>query len=283
MMMSDAGNCEFIHTRPTTVQLRQFQPEHPLKWYDYAELWLESTLGHVLDYGCGDGSFLARIAKRCVTRTGVDIDPEKIKKASCGTGIRAIHIRPGEPLPFEDGTFNTVVFQEVIEHVADERAILAELTRVLAPGGILLLTTPHRGLLTFLDPGNLKFAMPRFHRFIHVTLLRRKEYYEERFGAGRKSGLGMIADFTTDQEAWHRHYFYGQIRALAPRELETLGWAVYYPAFRAMWSFSLVLKVLTLGRLKGLPFPFRQLDNQFSRMETRLGDQLLVLFRKVNE
>ena len=268
-------------SRPDATVLRKLHPDKPLRWHDFADLWLERPLGRVLDYGCGDGSFLSRIADGCITRTGVDIDPVKVAQASCREGIRSLRIRPGQPLPFNNEAFNTVIIQEVIEHVANEHAVLEELSRVLAPNGRLLLTTPHRGLLTFLDPGNVKFVAPRFHRFVHVRILGHRDYYVSRFGAARKSRDRMIADFTTDQQAWHRHYTYPQIRSLTPKCLKTVGWAVYYPAFRALWLLAQVLKVISQNRIKTLPVPLQRLDNRLSRVESLSGDQLVVLFRKI--
>src|SRR5687768_10846049 len=49
-------------------------------------------------------------------------------------------------LPFPDEAFDTVVCSQVLEHVPEPQAALAEITRVLAPGGTLLLSAPH---LTF--------------------------------------------------------------------------------------------------------------------------------------
>ena len=268
------------HCPPDPRALGALHPECPLCWHDYADAWLNVPLGKVLDFGCGEGDFLRRIADRADERWGADIDPEVVAEAERHAGINARQITRGRPLPFADGEFDTVISMEVIEHAADERALLRECARVLAPGGRLLLTTPHKGLLTFLDPGNFKFVAPGLHRFVHCVILRRRDYYDERFGSARKSERGMIADFTLDQSPWHRHYAYRQIRAFAPVELETLGWAVYYPAFRALWTLRQVLRVLTFGRVRRLPRPLNWLNNRLSRMRSLAGDQLIVLFGK---
>lgn len=90
----------------------------------------------------------------------------------------------------------------------------------------------------------------------------------------------MVADFTVDQKPWHRHYRYRQIRALVPEELETIGWGAYFPAFRAIWSAGLVLKVMTRGWVQNLPPPLEWMNKRFSRWQTTLGDQLVILFQK---
>jgi SAM-dependent methyltransferase len=210
----------------------------------------------------------------------VDIDPERVAAADpqIRRYLRVIH--PDQPLPFPDDAFDTVVILEVIEHVRDDREVLWELARVLAPGGRLLLTTPHKGLLTFLDPGNVKFVVPRLHQFLHCTVMRRADYYESRFGSARRAGQGMVADFTLDQTPWHRHYRLADIRSKVPVEMEPVAWAVYFPAFRALWSLRLFLNVLTLGRVRDLPAPLNAAHRRLSRCENRWGDQLVVLFEK---
>ncbi len=266
--------------KPTRAELANMSPERELLWYDYADAWLRFPLKRVLDYGCGYGNFLQRLADRSTSRTGVDIDEEKVKIASSVDGIRAQIAPPSAALPYEDESFDTVIIMEVIEHVADEPTVMAELSRVLAPGGFLLLTTPHKGLLTFIDPGNLKFVMPGVHRFIHRTLLGQKDYYERRFGQARLNDKGMVADFTTDQIPWHRHYRFQTIQSVAPQCLEVVAWSTYFPAFRAFWTLRLVLKVLTLGWIKRLPWPLSAIYRKLSRVESRTGDQLVVLFHK---
>lgn len=134
--------------------------------------------------------------------------------------------------------------------------------------------------MALLHPGSFKFVAPSLHRFVHCTILRRWEYYGQRFGIARQAERGMIADFTADQSPWHRHYRYRQIRALAPGGLETLAWAVYYPAFRALWTLRQVFKVLTFGRVRRLPAPLNCLNIRLSRMRSFPGDQLTILFRK---
>lgn len=266
-------------TLPSSHDLDRFHPQRRLLWYDYADLWLKYPLGKVLDYGCGDGSFLSRIADRCAEQWGVDVDAEKMS-LSKNPRIQMRSPATDGTLPFPDQTFDTVILMEVIEHVANERRVLAEIARVLRVGGRLLLTTPHAGLLTFLDPGNFKFLAPRFHRFIHHVLLRQGDFYEKTFGDARRHNQGMVADFTTDQHPWHRHYSFHQIRKLAPPSLKTVAWAVYYPAFRALWTAKLALRVITRGRCHELPAPIQKLDRRLSRCKNRMGDQLIVLFEK---
>jgi ubiquinone/menaquinone biosynthesis C-methylase UbiE len=54
-----------------------------------------------------------------------------------------VHLVPGGRLPFADGSFDRVAVVDMLEHVPDERAFVAELARVLKPGGALVVNTPH--------------------------------------------------------------------------------------------------------------------------------------------
>ncbi|MDB4932248.1 MAG: hypothetical protein JWM10_4732 [Myxococcaceae bacterium] len=259
--------------------LREIHPSRPLGWHDYAEAWLDGPLGRFLDYGCGAGIFLRRVADRCEECWGVDMDAGAMGPEGSIPGARFRTVAPGEALPFPDGYFDTIAALEVVEHVASERLMLTELARVLKPGGRLLLTTPHRGWLTWLDPANFKFMLPSAHRLIHRTVLRDEGYYESRFGEARRQS-GMLADFSLDQDPWHRHYHFDELAGHVPDSLVVERWATYYPGMRASWTAEIVLRVLTRGRVATAPRWLHALKNRASRREGLGGDQLVVAFRR---
>jgi SAM-dependent methyltransferase len=55
-----------------------------------------------------------------------------------------VHLVSGTRLPFADGEFDRVAVVDMIEHVSDDRAFVAELGRITRPGGRLVVNTPHR-------------------------------------------------------------------------------------------------------------------------------------------
>lgn len=100
----------------------------------------------VLDLGCGVGHSFAELAPR--ETVGVDLDPAVLE----GQG-RETHAADMRSLPFPDGRFAAVVSIQSVEHVPDPERVLAEVVRVLAPGGTAVFVTPNR--LTFGRPDEI--------------------------------------------------------------------------------------------------------------------------------
>lgn len=100
----------------------------------------------VLDLGCGVGDVTALLAESKYDATGVDVSEEALQAARAKhRGISVAAIPASGRLPFEDASFDAVYCAEVIEHVFDPRALLAEISRALRPGGIALVSTPYHG------------------------------------------------------------------------------------------------------------------------------------------
>lgn len=100
----------------------------------------------VLDVGCGAGLLCEPLARMGGTVTGVDAAPENTIAAAHHAEGASLDIRyiAGEIGAQNIGTFDLVTSMEVIEHVADKRNFLRELKDRLAPGGLMVLSTPNR-------------------------------------------------------------------------------------------------------------------------------------------
>ncbi len=101
--------------------------------------------GPALDFGCGAGGLTFRIAAAAGEATGIDIGAEKLAFAEAERATRAGHVRfvqygGGTPLPFPDGAFASAWCVDVVEHLPTPALFLAELGRVLRPGGLLYLS-----------------------------------------------------------------------------------------------------------------------------------------------
>jgi 2-polyprenyl-3-methyl-5-hydroxy-6-metoxy-1,4-benzoquinol methylase len=110
--------------------------------------------GRYLDAGCGDGRYLAALARlpaRPERIAATDIAErilEVARAAAAEAGIEVEAVRANlEALPYPDESFDVVLCTQVIEHLLDPARGLAELARVLAGGGMAIVTTDHRGNL----------------------------------------------------------------------------------------------------------------------------------------
>jgi 2-polyprenyl-6-hydroxyphenyl methylase / 3-demethylubiquinone-9 3-methyltransferase len=112
------------------------------------------TPGAILvDAGCGGGLLAPHLAGKGYTHVGVDLRGSGLEHASA-RGVRAVR---GDvtALPLATGSAEVVVAGEILEHVTDLPGTVAELCRVLAPGGLLVLDTVNDNALS---------------RFVTVTL-----------------------------------------------------------------------------------------------------------------
>lgn len=102
----------------------------------------------VLDLGCGRGRHAFEAHRRGARVVAVDLRLDDLVETASWLGLMdapggGIAIRAdGSRLPFEDGTFDHVIASEILEHVPDDGAILADARRVLRDGGRLAVTVP---------------------------------------------------------------------------------------------------------------------------------------------
>lgn len=98
----------------------------------------------ILDAGCGTGLNLRHLP---IGSTGIDINPRNVELLRTRLPKHTIVEGDVEALPFEDGAFGSVLCTEVIEHIPDPGAALAEFHRVLQPGGVLIGSVPARSAI----------------------------------------------------------------------------------------------------------------------------------------
>jgi SAM-dependent methyltransferase len=112
----------------------------------------------ILDVGCGDGAALAVAAQYISGQNpahrfaGLDWSADALRQAR-GRGLGVVRGSVSPRLPVADDAADVVIMSELIEHLVDPDGAVAEVRRVLRPGGSLLLSTPNlaawynRGLL----------------------------------------------------------------------------------------------------------------------------------------
>ncbi len=101
----------------------------------------------VLDAGCGSGYGSADLANEARSVTGIDFSPDAVSYAASNYRLlENLYFAAGscEQLPFRSAVFDLVVGFEVIEHLANYRAFIAEAARVLKPEGLFVVSTPNK-------------------------------------------------------------------------------------------------------------------------------------------
>jgi ubiquinone/menaquinone biosynthesis C-methylase UbiE len=98
----------------------------------------------LLDCGCGAGGYALEYARLGAKTVGVEYQREKLQDAPRAAPGLLLMAADAAALPLASECFEVAVLNEVLEHVPDQRQVLAELRRVLVPGGRLVLMSPNR-------------------------------------------------------------------------------------------------------------------------------------------
>ena len=99
--------------------------------------------GRVLEVGCGMGHLLTWLVDSYQV-FGADINPWALAESRRNVPQGSFLLLSAEELgAFQDGSFQIVVSKHVVEHLPNPERSIAEMSRVLAPGGLLLLATPN--------------------------------------------------------------------------------------------------------------------------------------------
>jgi SAM-dependent methyltransferase len=194
----------------------------------------------VLDIACGTGYGLDILAAEARAVVGVDADWAAARAALRGAGAaRAVVLGDGGRLPFPAATFDAVTSFETLEHLEQRDGFLAELGRVLRPGGVCILSTPNANYTQPIDgrprnpfhvheytPDELHDALRR--RFSSVEMLGQE--IDRRF---------VISPFWDDQRRLPRRTSV-QTRLVAWKILNRLPRGVGDPLARAILGQPLV-------------------------------------------
>jgi SAM-dependent methyltransferase len=125
----------------------------------------------VLDLGCRDGALVSALGLPGERVIGADIDPKALMEARARGALRPCRADLWGPLPFRSDSFDLVLAGEIIEHVPFPDDLVAEIARVLRPGGRVVGSVPNafrlKNRLSFLvgrwfdvDPTHLRHFSP---------------------------------------------------------------------------------------------------------------------------
>jgi ubiquinone/menaquinone biosynthesis C-methylase UbiE len=237
---------------------------------DYAAMKVERAMSalaglapgsKVLEVGCGaGGTTRAMVAARPdLAIHACDLSRTAIRTAQAMGGSIPYVVASVNDLPYEDGSFDAVVFYDVLEHIPDASRSLDEISRVLRPGGLLAATVPAEG-----QPGTFEwlrwklgwradmkaYAKGPVQRFTYRSLRNML----------RRHGLRPIRwqySFHLLGQAWDFWYYYAQERwggdpgtptAEAPTAIRRLRWRLLGKGFGLLqrlgyWESRLLARV----------------------------------------
>lgn len=166
----------------------------------------------ILDLGCGDGHF-AETTFRAPLDVGLDPWWQPLAEAASRDSHRWLTHADGAGMPFPDAGFGTVVSNSVLEHIPQVDPVLAEVARVLAPGGWFHFAVPGPNFRAFLsvarslDRVGLSSLAERYRRLFD-TISRHHYYFEPETWADHLSAVGLVV------ERWWPYFSPGALAAL---------------------------------------------------------------------
>ena len=143
------GSSAMLH-KLNPVRLSYIRDQIDAHWHVDARERYALADRAALDVGCGAGLLAEPLARMGAKVTGVDAAPENIAAArdhAAGQGL-SISYFAGELAALPPSPFDLVTSMEVVEHVTDPAAFIGELAARLAPGGLMILSTPNRTMLS---------------------------------------------------------------------------------------------------------------------------------------
>lgn len=164
----------------------------------------------VLDVASGEGYGAALLAATARSVIGVDLDPDVVAHAARSYAAPNLHFRVGrcEALPLASGSVDLVVSFETLEHFEEQRRFLSEVKRVLRPGGLLVLSSPVRGVYSAGNPN--PFHVRELTRGELEALVRSEFQHHVCLGQTPVVGSALLADeplppaIRTGQLFWRR-------------------------------------------------------------------------------
>lgn len=118
--------------------------------------------GRALDVGCAAGFCMAALRELGFDAHGVEVSETIARHAIDCLGFETVHVGTLDSAPYEEGTFELITLWDVIEHVADPRALLSRARELLTPDGLLVVETQN------IDSRFARMLGRRWHHYKHA-------------------------------------------------------------------------------------------------------------------
>ncbi|MHC4946142.1 MAG: class I SAM-dependent methyltransferase [Planctomycetota bacterium] len=204
--------------------------------------------GRLLDVGCGDGAFLARMSGLGWAVEGIEFDSEAADHARDKHG-HTVHQGRLESSRFPENLFDAVTMNHLIEHVHDPVSLMKESYRILKPGGRLIVVTPNAGSMGHRKFGEAWYLLdpPRhlilFSRHTLVESARRAGFRDlEAWGTASRADSvfpGSVYFSYSDKDR-------SRLRSKIARTLEST-WLKYYEFYLSRKNSDLGEEIVLMG------------------------------------
>jgi SAM-dependent methyltransferase len=134
--MPDAAQLAQAHWNETPLFFSEEERYSTYPWLYNAAEFRRHAGENVLEVGCGTGSDLLQFAKHGASATGVDLTAKHVELARIRVGdLAVVHQADARDLPLADESFDYVYSHGVLHHCDEPERVVAEMFRVLRPGG----------------------------------------------------------------------------------------------------------------------------------------------------
>ena len=170
----------------------------------------------VLDLACGEGygsNLLSGLSRRVI---GVDISADSIRHASRKYIRNNLEFRVGAAtdFPVESESIDLVVSFETLEHLVEHEVMMAEIKRVLAPGGMLIMSTPNRRNYSDIPGYSNPFHLKELYADAFADLISRHFGHYVFFGQRRCEGSLLVPVATGDMATTEFRSYRGNFDSL---------------------------------------------------------------------
>lgn len=177
--------------------------------------------GRLLDYGCGNGRFLATMAHLGWVAYGIERDIRSADLAR-STDSRVTVLGDLGEADFPPGHFDLITMNHVIEHLDDPVAVLLELRRLLAPDGYIAIACPNWSALSRRAWGRAWYALEAPRHTVHFEPATLRKALES---AGFVVASLKTPSIRESAECWSKSWLY-RYRRPAPKAVVTAGMAL---------------------------------------------------------
>lgn len=135
-------------------------------------LWLDGNSENLLDAGCSYGYGTQYFKEKAKNTYAIDMDELHVEIASKRYSGINFSVCSVESTTFQSEFFDSIILNDVLEHTNDKIKTLNEMYRLLRRNGMIVISTPNKGLFGFLDPYNYGYYFRKYLPSLYAVAFR---------------------------------------------------------------------------------------------------------------